>query len=105
METELITSQLTAGYACAALMEWLKKQSWFPFATVDNARLNRAFAMALAFATAVGLHFTFDSEAGVLTITGLTLANILHTGWAWIQQYALQQAAFRGLIKNGVPHG
>lgn len=101
METELITSQITAGYAAAALIEWLKHRSWFPFASVDNARLNRALAMITSFVTAIGLHFTFDSQAGVLTITGLTLVNVAHTVWAWVQQYALQQAAYKGLIKNG----
>lgn len=101
METELLTSQLTAGYAMATLIEWLKKQAWFPFVAADNARLNRAFAMLASFIAAIGLHATFDSEAGVLTIVGLTLSNVLHTGWAWIQQYAIQQASYKGLIKNG----
>ena len=101
METELLTSQLTAGYAVASLIEWLKGQKWFPFATADNAKLNRAFAMLTAFIAAVGLHTTFDSEAGVLTISGLTVVNVLHSVWAWVQQYAIQQAAYKGLIKNG----
>ena len=86
-----------------ASLEWLKKQSWFPFVTLDNARLNRAFAMFAAFVAAIGLHFTFDTDAGVLTITGLTLTNIAHTSWAWVQQYAIQQASYKGLIKNGGP--
>lgn len=101
METELLTSQLTAAYAASALLEWLKKQSWFPFANANTAALNRATSIIFAFFAAAGLHYTFDSEAGVLTISGLTAVNIAHAIWAWIQQYAFQQAAYRGLVKNG----
>lgn len=100
METELLTSQITAGYAASTLIEWLKRQAWFPFATTDNAKLNRAFAGVMAFATAIGLHFTFDSDAGVLTIAGLTVANIAHTAWAWVQQYALQQFMYKSVVKR-----
>lgn len=99
METELLTSQFTAGYAISALVEWLKGQTWFPFASVGNARLNRAFAMATALVAAFGLHATFDSNVGVLTITGLTASNIVHSIWAWIQQYAIQQFMYKGIVK------
>ena len=101
---ELLTSQMTSAYITSALLEWLKAKPWFPFASADTAVLNRATSMIFALIAAIGLHYTFDAESGVLTITGLTAANILHTGWAWIQQYALQQAAFRGLVKNGANH-
>lgn len=97
--TEVITSQLTAGYAMAALIEFLKKQPWFPLANVDNAKLNRAFAAMMSLFAALAIHATFDSAAGVLTITGLTWQGIAHSAWAWIQQYAFQQAAYKGLIK------
>ena len=101
METELITSQLTAAYATSAVLQWLKGKPWFPFANANTAALNRATSMVLALIAAIGLHYTFDAESGVLTISGLTAANILHTVWAWVQQYALTQASYKGLIKNG----
>ena len=103
METELLTSQITAAYMASALMEWLKTQRWFPFVADNNPRLNRAFAMAAAFITSVGLHFTFDAQAGVLTVTGLTVANILHGLWGWVQQYALQQGLYKGVVKQPSP--
>lgn len=101
METELLTSQLTTAYMISALLQWLKNKPWFPFTNINTAALNRATAMALAFITAVGLHYTFDAEGGVLTITGLTVANIAHTAWASVQQYALQQGVYKGLVKKG----
>ena len=100
MENELITSQLTAGYATAALIQWLKGQSWFPFCNDDTAALNRATSMVMSVVAAIGLHLTFDSTAGVLTVTGLTLTNMLHAAWASVQQYAITQAAYKGIIKS-----
>lgn len=101
METELLTSQLTAGFGVAALIQWLKGKSWFPFASADNAQLNRATSFIFALITAVGIHYSFDPDLGTLTITGLTLSNLLHTGWATLQQYAVQQVSYKKLIKGG----
>jgi hypothetical protein len=100
----VLSSQLIVGYASAALIQFLKKQSWFPLASVDNAKLNRAFAAFTSLLAALAIHATFDSAAGVLTISGLnfTLVGLLHTVWAWVQQYAAQQAAYKGLIKTEV---
>jgi len=96
---DLLTSQFTVAYIAAALIEWLKKQSWFPFVNVDTSKLNRVFAAAVALLATVGITTTFDSEAGVLTLSGLTLGNIAQSVWIWITQYALQQGAYKGLIK------
>jgi hypothetical protein len=101
METELFSSQLTAAYASAAMMQWLKHKPWFPFLVEGNDHLNRAFAVVVAIGASVGIHFTFDAEAGSLMITGLILTNVLHAGWASIQQYAFQQFMFRSVIKPG----
>ena len=104
METELISSQLAVAYASASLLQWLKQQPWFPFMQLDSAKINRAFAVAVAFFTAIGIHWVSDFEAtgGILTITisGLTGANIIHGLLAWVQQYGMQQASYKLLVKS-----
>jgi len=102
METELLTSQVTAAYIIAAMLQWLKTKAWFPFVQENMATLNRSFAAIIAFIASIGIHYTFDAELGVLTITGLTTATILHGSWAAIQQFAMQQFMYKGVIKPQV---
>lgn len=97
---ELLSSTLTAGYINASLIEWLKHQPWFPLANVDASKLNRAFAVFMSVLTAIGIHHTFDVSSGVLTITGLTPANMLHGIWAVAQQFAFQQGAYKMMVKG-----
>ena len=101
MESELLSSQVTAGYAVAALMEWLKNKPWFPFAVKDAVALNRATSFVFAFVSAISIHLTFDSvEAGGLMIRGLTIWNLAHAGWATIQQFGLQQYFYKSVIRE-----
>lgn len=104
METELISSQLSIAYGASAILEWLKRKSWCGFMNVDTPALNRATSMVVAFFTAIAIHMATEWEAQegvlVLTITGLTAGNIAHGVLAWIQQFALQQGAFKLLIKE-----
>jgi len=102
MESELLTSQITAAYITASILQWLKLKPWFPFVQENMASLNRAFAAMVAFIASIGIHYTFDAELGVLTITGLTTATILHGSWAAIQQFAMQQFMYKGVIKPQV---
>ena len=107
METELISSQIATAYVISSLLEWLKGKPWFPFMKMDTSNLNRAFAVIVAFITAVGVHWVADWEAtsGVLTlkISGLNWRSVGHGAVAWIQQMAFQQGTYKLLVKpNGV---
>jgi len=107
METELISSQVAVAYAASSLMEWLKHKPWFPLMQTHSAQLNRAFSMIVAFFTAIGVHLISDwrSTEGtlVITVTGLTIANVGHGILAFIQQYALQQGLWKVLVKRDSP--
>ena len=97
--SELLSSQLSLAYVTSSVMEWLKHQGWFPLMDKETANLNRLVAVVASFLVAVGIHFSFDTSAGVLTITGLTAGNIVHGLLAWVQQFAFQQGAFKLLVK------
>lgn len=91
----------------AAIVVWfiqrlkpiLGKLEWYQTA---KSAVNRLLGVLLSGMAAVGIHCDFDSEAGVLTITGLTVAGIAKMLWLWVQQYIVQQSAWKGVkIANG----
>lgn len=100
MDTELIGSQFALAWATSHFMEWLKYQKWFPLIQAEAKVLNRLVAIGASFLVAIGLHWSFEAQAGVLTITGLTAANISHGVMAWIQQYSIQQLSYRFIVKG-----
>lgn len=104
MGSELISSQLAIAYASSSLIEWFKKRPGFPLLSADTPSLNRWAGLLTSFVTALGIHWITDWQAtnGVLTvtITGLTVGNVAHGLLAWIQQYAMQQGAYRLLVKS-----
>ena len=104
METELISSQLAVAYATSSLLEWLKGKSWFPLVNANTSSINRLVAIGTAFVAAIGVHLVSDWNQAegvlVITINGLTVANIAHGLIAWIQQYAMQQGSYKLLIKD-----
>jgi hypothetical protein len=92
---EILGSQVTAAAVVSFLIAFLKKQSWFPWLTAETDKANRIVAIILSGAASVGIHATFNHEAGQLVITGLTLASIATFAWHWIQQFALTHGWFK----------
>ena len=107
METELISSQIAIAYATSSILEWLKGRSWFPFMQDNASSINRFSSIAVAFFTAIGIHWVTDWQADngvmIITITGLTWGSIGHGLIAWIQQFAFQQASYKMLVKSDSP--
>jgi hypothetical protein len=98
-----LTEQTTIAVITTYVFQWLKKSRWFPFLTVETQKFNRVLGVAVAFAASIGVVATFDHTAGVLTITGLTVAGLLHGGARFVQQWAFQQAAYKTLVAPPMP--
>lgn len=98
MEQELIGSAVIA-WMVAKGIEIAKGLSWLPL-DATTERLNWWAARGLAAATAVGIHFTFDPQAGSLVITGLTLAGIGHAVLEYAKQLFLQEVAYKKFIRE-----
>lgn len=103
---EAIGSQVSTALVFVWLLEKVKASKWFPSINDQTGRLNRVIAFLVAIASAAGIHAVFDVEAGVLTITGLTMATVSHFGWDVIEQVVLQEAGYsitkiRKQTKNG----
>ena len=75
-------------------MKRLKKSAIVPWMTAGTGRVNAAVAAVLAAVSAAGIHTEFDSAAGSLLITGLTVTSLLHFGGEWVRQWTLQHFVY-----------
>jgi hypothetical protein len=98
-----LTEQITIAVITTYVFQLIKKSRWFPWITVETQTVNRTIGVVVAFGASIGVVATFDHTAGVLTITGLTIAGIGHGVARFIQQWALQQIAYKNLIAPPMP--
>jgi hypothetical protein len=96
------TAMLTASAISVYLIQRLKSASWFKLLTPNTKYLNIAASLFAAAIAATGIHYTFDPNAGTLTITGLTIAGILTALWTWAKSFALNELIYQGTI--GAPY-
>ena len=104
---ELLGSQFAVAYWTTHLLEYLKGRSWFPFLKFHAAHANRVFSAGLALLIALGLHYSFDAavDAAGHHVFSFTLAlptggEFLHGLFAWVQQFAMQDGAYRLLVEK-----
>lgn len=96
-------STLAAAGLMSYFLEWLKNTKLVPFIDASKTTLLRLCNGALAVAAALSIHYTFDSDAGTLVVTGLSVSGIIHGLWEVGKQWAFQQMAYDGIVskKNG----
>lgn len=99
MEQELIWSAVVAWMTSKGI-EIAKRIDWLPIdGTTD--KLNWAVARLAAMVAAIGVHASFDPQAGVLTITGLTAWGVFSAVLEYAKQLMLQEIAYKKFIKGG----
>ena len=103
MQDTALGNQFALALISTYALQWLKQSKLFPWMTVETQTLNRLVGAAIAFLSSVGILVSFDHVAGVLTVSGLTVANLLHAGARFLQQWAFQQAAYKGLVAPPMP--
>lgn len=95
-----LMSTLTASTLAVSAIQWLKESKYVPFINQHSAGLNRALSWAIAFFSGAGIHYTFNGDAGVLTITGLSAGVIFHSVTITCKQYVAQWLVYKGLVKG-----
>jgi len=100
MNVNDLLSTLTASTLTVSIIQWLKATKLVPFINQHSAGLNRTLGWVSAFATGAGIHYTFNHDAGVLTITGLSAGVIIHTATVTAKQYAVQWLIYKGVVKG-----
>ena len=91
--------QLTLAAVSTYLVQYLKRSTWFPVYASSSVMAQRVVSAFVAACAAVGIHMQFDSTAGTLAVTGLTVATIWHLGGQVMQQYVFQHVMYVGAVK------
>lgn len=92
------------AFLMSSALEWIKRNRTLTFVTEQSAwLLQRALGLILAVATALGVHWSFDSTAGTLTVTGLLLPSMYELGKEALRQWVLQEVTYRVAIRNYRP--
>lgn len=104
MSDELI-SQVTASGIVVWLLQHLKQSGWAPWITQSTDNLNRIVAVVLATATTAGIAIASAWDGGTLTLTisGLTVSNILTFVWKIANGVVMQEIIYRGAVKEAKP--
>lgn len=96
MPMSLFGSQVVLAWISSHLIEWLKNQTWFPFAKYGSFWLNSitsavtALVASGAFTYAFAADGTFQFGGNIYSIIGVT--------WNGLVQYALQYLFFKTTI-------
>jgi len=81
-------------------IELLKRSDRFPWLTEHSDVAARAWSMAFAIASTVGIGYAYDQQAGVLTVTGVSPQGIAAFLLEAATRFGGQEAVYRWLIKR-----
>ena len=98
-------SAMIWAYFSSAALEWMKRSPRVTlFAEQASFAAQRAMGIVIAVAASVGVGYTYDAHAGVLTITGLTAAGIGAVVVDALRQFVMQELIYRTAVKHhGAP--
>jgi hypothetical protein len=96
----LIVNQISSAAVVVFLLEFLKKQPWFTWLTEESTKkVKMAFSVVFGALAVAGIGYSFNADAGALTITGLTFTGIVTALWEVAKQFVWQKAIYK-LVKK-----
>lgn len=102
--TNMLATQLTAGAACAYILQLLQKWSKTPWITEHTTGINNAVRLILAFVSSLGISWVWSgSQDGghTLTIAIPSAIAVVQSLWHVFGQFALQHGWGKVLALNG----
>lgn len=103
MDAQVLWHMFISSAMGVALLQWLKKAPWFPFAKqVGTKKMNRVLAIILALFGATGISYVWNPQQHTLLLTNLSLWGVINALWHWIQQFVLQETVYQATA-NRVP--
>lgn len=108
--------QAVLNLLAVTVIQWMKtnKSGLFSWINITTPRLTKLVSLIIATATAAGLHFHYNPTGGVITISGVTFAILLHMVKDVLQNYYGIQLGYRflqpdeyapkGPAAPGIPH-
>lgn len=92
-------TQFTSSAVVVFLMQKLKSAKWFPLVEQGRATLNRVVSIVAAAAVSLGIEWSWTKDASTgthtLIIMNIGIWTLLHGGWHWLNQYALQETVYQ----------
>lgn len=88
-------SQVSLALLVPYVLQYLKKSKWFPLVSYTTDKLNRTISAVIAFVAGFGIAINFDDSAGVLTVTGLTIAGLWTGTLHAVQQFLMQHTVYK----------
>lgn len=100
-------SSVTVAAIGVAFIQWVKKSKWFPWATMETAKLNRILSALYAVVAAVGIHLAWNHGAVpgsyMLEVTGLTVMGVAMGIWGVLKAFVLQELIYRTAANQKAP--
>lgn len=98
-----LESHLTLAVMIPVILQWLKGQNWFPLLNYHNGTLNRIISWSIGALAGLGIGISYNSTAGMLTITGLTMAGLATGIQHAIVQIALNHGMYKAIVAPPLP--
>lgn len=93
-------ASLVWAFLSSSLLEWMKRKPWISVISVNTARYTqRIIGILLALATSLGVHASFETTTGVLTVTGLLWPSVATAVWETVRQFVLTEITYRTAVK------
>jgi hypothetical protein len=98
------TWSLVWAFFSASALEWLKRKPALTLITETSAFwAQRVLGILLAIAATLGIQWTFDSAAGTLVVTGLTIGSVTALALETVKTWVYQEITYRVAIRNYRP--
>ncbi len=97
---QLLQNQIGIGFLVVWLLQRAKAAGWLKFINDDTGKLNRFLSALAATAATVGMTAHYDPSGGVLTLSGLTVANAASFLSTLLSQGAIQEVLYRAGFKT-----
>lgn len=98
--SSLLTVTVVWAFVSSSVLEWLKRKSWFTLISERTAwGAQRVIGILVAIAGAIGVSWSFDGAAGVLTVTGLQIASMTTLAGEALRQWVVQEVLYRTSIR------
>jgi hypothetical protein len=97
-----VPEQVMWGLAMSYVLQFLKKQKWFPLITPEtSSNIQALIGFIMATATAAGIHIAvtgsvLDGNGLSFSVTGLTIDAIKDVGFQWVAQQGWYDAIVKG---------
>lgn len=102
MESSIVMTHVTSAAMSVAFINWLKSSSWFPWITQEKVKVLRYVAFVTAAIGAIGIHYTWNPAARVLSFDIPTIASMFGLGVAYVKSFAMQELTYQATKKTNV---